>query len=203
VDAEVKRWTTKAFDAYRKDGFQPDRVVATLPYSLDGRQVAVRNTTGNLTKVILDALAREAKPDVAIMNGGSIRIDDELPAGPVTEYDVIRILPFGGAVTRVSMPGSVLLKVLDAGEKNIGSGGFLSSWGVSKDRDRWMVQGKPLNPSTRYAVAMPEYLMTGREANLPFLTRSNPLIRTVEDLRDIRQALIAELSTTFPVRPPQ
>jgi len=203
VDAEVKRWTTKAFDAYRKDGFQPDRVVATLPYSLDGRQVAVRNTTGNLTKVILDALAREAKPDVAIMNGGSIRIDDELPAGPVTEYDVIRILPFGGAVTRVSMPGSVLLKVLDAGEKNIGSGGFLSTWGVSKDRDRWMVQGKPLNPSTRYAVAMPEYLMTGREANLPFLTRANPLIRTVEDLRDIRQALIAELSTTFPVRPPQ
>ncbi len=200
VDAEVRRWTTLAFDAFRKDGFQPDRVVATLPYSLDGRQFAVRNTTGNLTKVIMDALAREAKPDVVIMNGGSIRIDDELPPGPVTEYDVIRILPFGGAVTRVSMPGSVLLKVLDAGEKNIGTGGFLSTWGLTKDRDRWMVQGKPLNPSTRYTVAMPEYLMTGREANLPFLTRTNPLIRPVEDLRDIRQALIAELAATFPVK---
>ena len=200
VDAEVKRWTTMAFDAYRKDGFQPDRVVATLPYSLDGRQFAVRNTTGNLTKVIMDALAREAKPDVVIMNGGSIRIDDELPAGPVTEYDVIRVLPFGGAVTRVSMPGSVLLKVIDAGEKNVGTGGFLSTWGLSRDRDRWMVQGKPLNPSTRYTVAMPEYLMTGREANLSFLTRTNPLIRPVEDLRDIRQALIAELSATFPAK---
>jgi 5'-nucleotidase/UDP-sugar diphosphatase len=200
VDAEVKRWTTMAFDAYRKDGFQPDRVVATLPHSLDGRQFAVRNTTGNLTMVIMDALAREATPDVVIMNGGSIRIDDELPAGPVTEYDVIRILPFGGAVTRVSMPGSVLLKVLDAGERNIGTGGFLSTWGLSKDRDRWMVQGKPLNPSTRYTVAMPEYLMTGREANLPFLTRTNPLIRSVEDLRDIRQALIAELAAKFAVK---
>lgn len=203
VDAEVKRWTTMAFDAYRKDGFQPDRVVATLPYALDGRQFAVRNTTGNLTRVIMDALAREAKPDVVIMNGGSIRIDDELPAGPVTEYDVIRILPFGGAVTRVSMPGSVLLKVIDAGEKNVGTGGFLSTWGLSRDRDRWMVQGKPLNPSTRYTVAMPEYLMTGREANLSFLTRTNPLIRPVEDLRDIRQALIAELAAQFPVKPPQ
>ncbi|HUR19225.1 MAG TPA: bifunctional metallophosphatase/5'-nucleotidase [Vicinamibacterales bacterium] len=200
VDAEVKRWTTTAFDAYRKDGFQPDRVVATLPHSLDGRQFAVRNTTGNLTMVIMDALAREAKPDVVIMNGGSIRIDDELPAGPVTEYDVIRILPFGGAVTRVTMPGSLLLKVLDAGEKNVGTGGFLSTWGVAKDRDRVMVQSKPLNPSTRYTVAMPEYLMTGREANLPFLTRTNPLIRPVEDLRDIRQALIAELSAKFPVK---
>ena len=203
VDAEVKRWTTMAFDAYRKDGFQPDRVVATLPYALDGRQFAVRNTTGNLTRVIMDALAREAKPDVVIMNGGSIRIDDELPAGPVTEYDVIRILPFGGAVTRVSMPGSVLLKVIEAGEKNVGTGGFLSTLGLSRDRDRWMVQSKPLNPSTRYTVAMPEYLMTGREANLSFLTRTNPLIRPVEDLRDIRQALIAELAATFPAKPPQ
>jgi 5'-nucleotidase len=178
-------------------------VVATLPYSLDGRQFAVRNTTGNMTTVIMDALAREATPDVVIMNGGSIRIDDELPAGPVTEYDVIRILPFGGAVTRVSMPGSMLVKVLDAGERNRGTGGFLSTWGMSKDRDRWMVQGKPLNPSTRYKVAMPEYLMTGREANLPFLTRNSPLIRPVEDLRDIRQALIAELAAKFPVKPPQ
>jgi hypothetical protein len=63
-----------------------------------------------------------------------------------------------------------------------------------------MVQGRPLNPSTRYRVAMPEYLMTGREANLPFLTRTNPLISHVEDLRDIRQALIAELAAKFPVK---
>jgi 5'-nucleotidase/UDP-sugar diphosphatase len=201
VDEEVKRWTETAFDAYRKDGFQPDRVVATLPYALDGRQFAVRNTTGNMTAVIMDALAREATPDVVIMNGGSIRIDDELPAGPVTEYDVIRILPFGGAVTRVSMPGSLLLKVLEAGEKNRGTGGFLSTLGISATGDKWFVQGKPLNPSTRYRVAMPEYLMTGREANLPFLTRTNPLIGHIEDLRDIRQALIAELSAKFPVKP--
>jgi 5'-nucleotidase/UDP-sugar diphosphatase len=201
VDEEVKRWTETAFDAYRKDGFQPDRVVATLPYALDGRQFAVRNTTGNMTTVIMDALAREATPDVVIMNGGSIRIDDELPAGNVTEYDVIRILPFGGAVTRVSMPGSLLVKVLEAGEKNRGTGGFLSTLGVSMTGDRWFVQGKPLNPSTRYRVAMPEYLMTGREANMPFLTRTNPLIGHIEDLRDIRQALIAELSAKFPVKP--
>jgi 5'-nucleotidase/UDP-sugar diphosphatase len=200
VDAEVKRWTTTAFEAYRKDGFQPDRVVATLPYALDGRQVAVRNSTGNMTTVIMDALAREATPDVVIMNGGSIRIDDELPAGSVTEYDVIRILPFGGAVTRVSMPGSLLVKVFDAGERNRGTGGFLSVLGASRSGDRWYVQGKPLNPSTRYTVAMPEYLMTGREANLPFLTRTNPLIGHVTDMRDIRQALIAEMSAKFPVK---
>lgn len=204
VDAEVGRWTKTAFDAYRKDGFQPDRVVATLPYSLDGRQTAVRNTSGNLTTVITDALAREAAPvDVAIMNGGSIRIDDELPAGPVTEYDVIRILPFGGVLVKASMPGSLLARVLEAGERNVGSGGFLHTWGASKAGGRWMVQGKPLNPSTRYRIVTTEFLISGREGNLEFLTRTHPLVGHVEELRDIRLALIAELSAKFPATPAQ
>lgn len=203
VDAEVQRWTKTAFDAYRKDGFQPDRAVATVPYRLDGRQFAVRNMNGNLKQLILQALEREAKTDVVIMNGGSIRIDDELPAGPVTEYDVIRVLPFGGTVTRMSMAGSLLAKVLEAGERNIGSGGFLSALGASKTADKWLVRGKPLNPSTRYTVGMPEFLLTGREVNLEFLTRQHPLISQVEDLRDIRQVLITELAAQFPVRPPQ
>jgi len=201
VDAEVTRWTTTAFDAFRSAGFEPTRVVATLPSSLDGRQSAVRNRPGSLTKVIADALAREAAPvDVAIINGGTIRIDDELPAGPVTEYDVIRTLPFGGAVTRVSMPGSLLVKVLEAGMQNQGNGGYLNTWGITKEGDRWMVQGRPLGPSVRYTVAMPEFLMTGRETNMAFLTRTHPLIGHITDLRDIRQALITELATTFPVK---
>jgi 5'-nucleotidase len=140
---------------------------------------------------------------VAIINGGTIRIDDELPAGPVTEYDVIRTLPFGGAVTKVLMPGSVLSKVLEAGQLNLGGGGYLHADGVTREGDTWVVAGRPLNPSARYTVAMPEFLMTGREANMSFLTRTHALIANVEDLRDIRQALITELSARFPVTPPR
>jgi 5'-nucleotidase len=204
VDAEVTRWTTRAFEAFRATGFEPTRVVATLPHSLDGRQSAVRNRSGNLTALIADAIAREADPvDVAIINGGTIRIDDELPAGPVTEYDVIRTLPFGGAVTKVSMPGSLLLRVLEAGVQNQGGGGYLHPRGITRTGDTWMVADRPLNPSTRYTVAMPEFLLTGREANMEFLTRTHPLIGHVQDLRDIRQALIAEFSARFPVTPPR
>jgi hypothetical protein len=46
---------------------------------------------------------------------------------------------------------------------------------------------------------MPEFLMTGRETNLAFLTRTHPLIGNIQDLHDIRQAVITELSTSFPV----
>lgn len=202
VEAEVTRWTTAAFNAFRADGFQPERVIATLTTPLDGRETTVRNRSGNLTTLLTLAIAKATGPvDVAIMNGGSIRIDDELPTGPVTEYDVIRVLPFGGAVTRVSMPGSLLARVLDVGLSNQGSGGFLHAWGATQQNGRWFVQGKPLLPSVRYTVGLTDFLMSGREVNLAFLTRTHPLIRDVKDLTDIRQALIAELAATFPVTP--
>ena len=39
--------------------------------------------------------------ELAIFNGGSIRIDDVIPPGEVTEYDIIRTLPFGEAIVSV------------------------------------------------------------------------------------------------------
>ena len=204
VDAEVTRWTTTGFNAFKADGFQPERVIATLTAPLDGREATVRNRPGNLTTLLTEAIAKATGPvDVAIMNGGSIRIDDELPPGPVTEYDVIRVLPFGGAVTRASMPGSLLARVLDVGLTNQGSGGYLHAWGAVKQNGKWLVQGKPLNPSLRYNVGLTDFLLSGREVNLAFLTRTNPLIRDVQDKADIRQVLIAQMSAAFPVTPPR
>src|SRR5205823_10272969 len=97
----AQRWTTIAFDAFRKNGFMPERIVATTTEPLDGREATVRNRPGRLTDIITAGFAHEAgTPDVAILNSGSVRIDDVIPPGPVTEYDTIRILPFGGKVAR-------------------------------------------------------------------------------------------------------
>jgi hypothetical protein len=41
VAAEVGRWTTIAYDAFRKDGLEPERVIATLPTPLDAREVMI------------------------------------------------------------------------------------------------------------------------------------------------------------------
>ncbi|MCR4373494.1 MAG: 5'-nucleotidase C-terminal domain-containing protein, partial [Acidobacteria bacterium] len=120
-----------------------------------------------------------------------------------TEYDVIRVLPFGGAVTRASMPGSLLARVLEVGLTNQGTGGYLHAWGAVKENGKWLVQGKPLNPSLRYRVGLTDFLLSGRETNLAFLTRTNPLVRDVQDMADIRQVLIAQLSAAFPVTPPR
>lgn len=199
VDAVVTRWTTTAFDAFRADGFTPDRVIATLTGSLDGRESTVRNRPGNMTDLIMEAMASEVpEVDVAIMNGGSIRIDDELPVGPVTEYDVIRVLPFGGNLVSLTMGGSLLARVLDVGVTNLGTGGYLHARGVTRQGTQWMVQGRPLNPSLRYSVITTDFLLTGLETNMAFLTRTHPLVRDVKDLRDIRIAVMNELAKQYP-----
>jgi 5'-nucleotidase/UDP-sugar diphosphatase len=138
--------------------------------------------------------------DVALLNGGAIRIDDVVSAGPVSEYDIIRILPFGGRVLKATFDGALLARVLDTGVNNQGLGGYLHAWGARWDNGAWTVRGKPVDPAGRYQVAMIDFLLTGGEVNLGYLTRDNPQVRDVEEFRDIRRAVIDELRAAYPVR---
>jgi 5'-nucleotidase len=200
VDRLVKRWVETALEGFRKDGFNPTRVIAAVPDPLDGRETAVRNGATNLTDLILASMAREAAmPDVTILNAGSIRIDDVLPAGPVTEYDLIRLLPFGGTVVTASLTGEVLSEVLDAGRTNLGIGGYLHVFGAVRTASGWTVGGNSIDRAARYRVAMPEFLLTGGEARMGFLTRTNPQVQDVKALRDIRFAVADELRRRFPM----
>lgn len=194
VDALAKSWVERGYGGFRREGFKPEAVVATLAEPLDGRESTVRNRPGRLTDLITASMAREAAPvDVALFNGGSVRIDDVIPPGPITEYDVIRILPFGGKVVRVSMDGALLVRVLETGVNNQGTGGYLQVRGASFEQGRWQVRGAPIDPVRRYAVALNDFLLSGGEVNLGFLTRSNPQVHDIVEGRDVRLALIDEL----------
>jgi len=198
VDGVVRKWTAAAFDAFRKNGFEPERTVAVIDEPLDGRDAIVRNQPGRLTDLVAAGFDREAGPvDLAIVNGGSIRVNDVIQPGPVTEYDVIRILPFGGRVTRASFDGALLLSVLDIGMKNQGAGGYLHVRGVVRVGGRWLVKGKPIDPAARYVVAATDFLLSGGETNLGFLTRTNPAVHDVQEFGDVRQALIRELRARY------
>ena len=191
TSAEVRRWTDLAFAAFRKDGFDPTAVVATSDVPLDGRESSVRNRPTNLTALIVDAMRHEAGTQIGIFNGGSVRIDDVLPPGPITQYDVIRVLPFGGTVVKATFTGALLARVLQIGEQNRGTGGYLHSAGVPA----------AIDPAARYTLALSDFLLTGGEANLGFLTRHNPEVSDVTDLRDVRMALMDELKRRFPASP--
>jgi 5'-nucleotidase/UDP-sugar diphosphatase len=200
VAAEVARWVTLTDSAYRAQGLDPRTVVTTLTEPLDGREAVVRTRPGNLTALIAQALRREAGAEVGLMNGGSVRIDDVIPVGSLTQYDVIRILPFGGVATATTMSGALLGRVLDQGEANAGSGGYLHPAGVTRADGRWMVAGQPIDPARAYTVGTTDFLLTGREKGLDYLAPGNPGLGAIRELRDIRMVVIDELKRRFPNR---
>jgi 5'-nucleotidase/UDP-sugar diphosphatase len=172
--------------------------VTRLSEALDGREATVRVRPGRLTALIAEALRSEVPgAEVGIMNGGSIRIDDVLAPGPITQYDVIRILPFGGRVSGTTMSGALLQQVMEQGEKNRGSGGFLHLDGATRDGERWLVGGVPLDPARQYAVATTDFLLTGRERGLGYLAPTNPGLGAIREYRDIRQVVMDRLRAVF------
>jgi 5'-nucleotidase len=197
--AVVAAYTDSAFAGFAALGFTPRTVVATLPGPLDARESAVRNRSNPLTQVIGAAMRREVPDAVAyVYNAGSIRIDDVVPAGPLTEYDVIRILPFGGRVVRAELRGALLRRVLAQGLRNAGAGGYLQTDVARDTSGTWSVAGRPLADSTWYPVATSDFLLTGQETGLDYLVRTSPDVRNVTEGRDVRQALIAELRARHP-----
>lgn len=194
VAREVAEWVARSDEAYRAQGLEPGAAVATIDTPLDGREAVVRTRPGPLTALIAEALRREVPgADVGVMNGGSIRIDDVMPAGVVTQYDVIRILPFGGNVVETTMTGSLLDRVLTQGEANRGSGGYLHAAGAAREGTRWLVGGVPIDRARTYRVATTDFLLTGRETGLDWLKPGNPDLGPVQPHRDIRVAVIEML----------
>ena len=196
----VARWVDTAYAGFARDGFRPRELVATTPMPLDGREATVRSTRSALTDLIGAAMRRDV-PDaeVAVFNAGAIRIDDVLPAGPITQYDVIRMLPFGGKTVEVRMRGDLLARVLTAGERNVGRGGYLQRAGIDGTAaNGWSVGGAALDPARMYRVAISDYLLTGLEVGIEFLKRDAPGLEVVGDRRDIRQAVIDQMRAQWP-----
>jgi 5'-nucleotidase len=201
VAAEAARWTGLAYDAFREDGLDPTRVIATLPMPLDARESIVRNGENAFTRILTEAWRAEAPAaEVALVNSGSIRIDDILPPGPMTEYDVIRLLPFGGKVVEVEMTGPLLLRTLEQGETNRGIGGWLLRSGAVRTPSGWQIDGQAFDSLRRYRVVTTDFLVSGGEQNMSWLSERNPGLRILGALRDARLVLIDELRRRFPSR---
>lgn len=190
ANAVVEKWQNIAEKNYSSLGFDAKKVLISSGEPLDGRESEVRTHPTNLTKLIVASIANAVpNADVVLMNSGSIRVDDILQA-PVTEYDIIRTLPFGGGIREVDMKGSLLIRVLEQGKKNAGIGGYLVyNENLTDVANKWLLNNAPVDPAKIYHVAITEFLLTGKEANLDFLNPSNVEIVKVYD---------AETSTTSP-----
>jgi 5'-nucleotidase len=138
---------------------------------------------------------------MAVYNSGSIRIDDVVLPGPVTQYDVIRMLPFGGEILSVDLSGEMLIRLLGGGNGLRGEGGYLHpSPNTERTSAGWQIDGRPIDPGATYRIATNDYLASGRQPGLEFFTLDDPSISKIGDHGDVRQALIKELQRQFPTQ---
>ncbi len=201
VDEVVQKWLHIQQAVIRQAGIDPERVLLVADEPLDGREASVRNHPTNLTRLITAAMVAAARQpvDAAILNGGAIRVDDQL-RGPLTGVDVFRTLPFGGSLVEVDLKGRLLRRVLEQGLQNKGKGGYLHWEGITYRDGQWRIGDAPLEDEQVYHLILPAFLLTGRETGLDFFTRTHPDILSVdapaesEDVRaDIRKAVVRYL----------
>jgi 2',3'-cyclic-nucleotide 2'-phosphodiesterase (5'-nucleotidase family) len=170
--AVVAKWEKVKNEALTGAGFDPSRRVTELPQPLDAREALLRHQQGGAGAVITAAMMKAARrqPDAALLNSGSVRVDDIL-SGALTELDVVRMLPFGGGLVEVEMRGSLLRRMLDTGVRNRGNGGYLQRHGIEGDEAKgdWRIAGQPLDDKRVYRLILPDFLLTGNEQNMDFL----------------------------------
>ena len=187
------RWMGAAKEYFKKAGFSPDmEVCKSFTYTLDGKDASVRNGPTNLSRLITDAMlwAAETKGcDAAILNSGSIRVDDFITP-PITQYAVLRALPYEGKICIAKMKGWFLKKLIDSAAHLKNEGAFLQySFKPGK---------LPIGDSVSYSIAIGDYLISGKQSKLNYLKEGTPgIIGAVtfplpadSNMYDVRKAVI-------------
>jgi len=200
VKLVVDKWIDIMETQISKIVEKPYDIIYKTKIPLDGRDTPIRSIQTNLGQIIATSMAfsYDNKVDCAIVNGGSIRIDDQL-IGDINSIDIFRVLPFGGPVLKVKMKGSLLKKVLDYGKQSSGTGAYLQRNNIQIDYQNFKVNNKEIISSKIYTVAVSDYLMKGFD--IPFLNSKHPGVVSVyqpikSDLSiDIRKAMITYLKS--------
>jgi 2',3'-cyclic-nucleotide 2'-phosphodiesterase (5'-nucleotidase family) len=147
---------------------------------LEARTSRLRTQETNLGDLVTDLLRERLGTDAALVNGGAIRTNRTVPAGPLSKRDIHALLPFTDVVLKLEMRGRDLRAALEHGlaQTDREGGGFLQISGV---RLIWnpqlsagqrvvsaTVAGRPLENETLYSVAVPGYLVRGGDGYTAF-----------------------------------
>jgi 5'-nucleotidase / UDP-sugar diphosphatase len=113
----------------------PERVVATATDPIDARDVTDRRRESPIGDLVTDAIRAGTGAPVALINAGAMRLDDVIPAGPVSNYQLESIFLFADETRIVTFPlsGARLKELLEhgVGDTALGKGGFLQVSGIT------------------------------------------------------------------------
>jgi 5'-nucleotidase len=149
-----------------------EKRVGRTSVALDARSAQGRTRETNVGNFITDAYRKATAADVALMNGGSIRADELIPAGPLTVRDVLSMLPFKNKLVKIEITGATLRAALEHGvsrsAEDAEPGGFPQVSGIqfSFDASRpagsrivdVKVNGLPLNETRKYTLTTSTFI---------------------------------------------
>ena len=110
------------------------KVELTVNDPVSGERMVRRQET-NLGDLCADAYRAMSGADIAVVNGGGIRVS--IPAGDITYGQIIAVHPFGNEMCVVEATGQQILDALEMGARNAPGecGGFLQVSGMSYEID--------------------------------------------------------------------
>ena len=208
VDAVAAMLSDRAYAFFESTGFSPAKIAAYVTTPLDGLEIDIRSEATALTDIVAFSIYQASidigfHPEISITNAGSIRIDDIIQIGNMSQYDCLRVLPFGNLVDTIMINGSLLLGVLNDGWGNSGKGSYLHWSGIAhNDMDNsWQINGQPLDTTRPYQCAITDYLLLGKD--IPRLTANKVTILSTSPAQqpDTRLALINEIGKRYPPLP--
>ncbi|OOO00635.1 MAG: hypothetical protein ATN35_06375 [Epulopiscium sp. Nele67-Bin004] len=185
-DAKVQAFIdgiNEEFDGLLNTVVAQSEVMLSVNDPISGERI-IRNNETNLGNLSADAYRTLLDTDIALINAGGIRAD--VPAGDITNNQIIDVHPFGNDATSVLVTGQVVLDALEMGARNYPSenGGFLQPSGLTYDIDvnvpssvmtddqgsfvsvdgeyrvkNVMVGGEPLDLNKEYSVGSHNYML--------------------------------------------
>jgi len=168
VDARVQQWM-----ATLSEKLGGNDAIGTTQNLLEGIEPAVRGRETALGNLLTDVAREQMGTDIAVLNGGSIRINDNIPPGPITKYDMEGIFYYTNALVAVPVTGQQLLDMLrnSVSRVDAGDGRFLQVSGLRftyhprdgkfiVDATDVEVGGKPLDVNATYSMGLIDYMYT-------------------------------------------
>ena len=209
VDMTVQSWLKLL--SQKLGDTQP---IGRTKFLLEGIEPAVRGRETALGNLLADVARAQMGTDVALLNGGGIRINDNIPPGPITKYDMEGIFYYPNRIVAFPATGAQLLEMLrnSVSRVDAGDGRFLQVSGLrfrfrrggdgyTVNPDDVTIGGAPLELTKRYTAATVDYLYQhGMEDGYTLFTDENrpPKINTDReaDHRALVEAYLRKVGTT-------
>ena len=165
IDARVQQWLARL-----NEKLGGNETLARTENLLEGVEPVIRGRESALGNLLTDVARAQMQTDVAVINGGSIRINDNIVPGPITTYDLEGIFYYTNKLVAFPVTGQQLLDILrnSVSRADAGDGRFLQVSGLSFTYHpvdgRFIVNaadvqvgGKTLDVNATYTVASIDY----------------------------------------------